>query len=104
MLIAAIGVMLYFGMKLARSIEKKAPPEMRVKLTATGVTLFACMTAVLVVFVAAATLKPEGPLGSFLRSPEGLVAALVGTWVFFSLAGWLFDRIGYPISRRRSNE
>jgi len=101
--VLVIGAMFYFGMRLARTIEKKAPTGMSVQLTRTGLTLYGCMTAVLVIFAAAATLEPDGPLGSLLRRPEGLVAALVATVVFFSVAAWLFERIGYPISRRRKN-
>jgi hypothetical protein len=102
--IAMVGGLFYFGIRLARAIEKKAPTEMRAKLTPTGLTLYGCMTAVLVLFVAATTLEPEGPLGSFLRRPEGLVAALVATVAFFSLAAWLFERVGYPILWRPRNE
>lgn len=102
--IVVIAALFYWGMRLARSIEKKAPPEAGAKITPTGLTLVGCMTAVLVVFAAAATLEPEGPLGSFLRRPEGLLAALVAAVVFFSLAAWLFESIGYPISRRSRKE
>ena len=101
--IAVIAALLYFGMRLARAIEKKAPPEAGAKITPTGVALAGCFTAVLVIFAAAATLEPEGPLGSFLRRPEGLVAALVAAVVFFSLVAWLFERSGYPISRSRKD-
>ena len=101
--VLVIGAMFYLGIRLARTIEKKAPSELSVQVTRTGLTLYGCMTAVLVVFVAAATLKPDGPLGSFLRRPEGLVAALVATAVFFSGVAWLFEKSGYPISRRRKN-
>jgi hypothetical protein len=98
-----IGAMFYFGMTLARTIEKKAPGEMSAKVTLTGLVLYGCMTAVLVLFLAAATLEPDGPLGSFLRRPEGLVAALAATVVFFSVAAWLFEKVGYPISRLGRN-
>ena len=98
-----IGAMFYFGIRLARTIDKRAPSEMSVQVTRTALTLYGCMTAALVIFVAAATLEPDGPLGSFLRRPEGLVAALVATVVFFSVAAWLFEKVGYPISRGRKN-
>jgi hypothetical protein len=101
--IVAIAALFYLGMRLARAIEKKAPPEARANITPTGLALAGCMTATLVVFAVAATLEPEGPLGSFLRRPEGLLAALVAAVVFFSLVAWLFERIGYPISRSRKN-
>jgi len=101
--IVVIAALFYFGMRLAGAIEKKAPPEAGAKMTPTGLALAGCLTAVLVVFAAAATLEPEGPLGSFLRRPEGLVAALVGTVVFFSLIAWLFERIGYPILQSRKD-
>jgi hypothetical protein len=103
-LVLVIGAMFYFGMKLARSIEKNAPRDMRAKLTLTGTALYACMTSVLVLFVAAAILKPEGALGSFLGTLQGVVVALVGTVVFFSIAAWLFDRFGYPISQRAKSK
>ena len=55
--VLVIGAMFYFGMKLARTIERKAPTELSVQLTRTGLTLYGCMTAVLVLFAAAATLE-----------------------------------------------
>ena len=101
--VVVIAPLFYLGMRLARAIEKKAPLAAGGKITPTGLALAGCMTAVLVVFAAAATLEPEGPLGSFLRRPEGLVAALAAAVVFFSVVAWLFERIGYPIARSRND-
>jgi hypothetical protein len=99
--IAVISALYYFGMRLARAIERKAPEsEVAAKVTPTGLALCGCVTALLVLFLTAAKLKPDGPLGSFVRSSEGLMAALVGTVAFFSGAAWFFERIGYPIVRR----
>jgi hypothetical protein len=100
--VLVIGAIFFLGMRLARTIEKKAPSGMTVQVTRTGVALYGCMIVVLVMFAAATTLEPAGPLGSLLRRPEGLVAVLVATVVFFSVAAWLFERIGYPISRRKN--
>src|SRR5690606_24291396 len=101
--VLVIGAMFYFGMRVARTLEKKAPSGLRVQLTRTGLALYGCMTAVLVLFAAAATIEPEGTLGSLLRRPGGLAVTLVATVTFFSVAAWLFERIGYPVSRRRKN-
>ena len=100
-LIAVIGVLVYFGMKLSRAVEKNKPEsDMAARVTPTGLALYGCMTAVLVLFLAAVTLEPDGRLGSFLRSAGGLVVALVGTVVFFSVAAKIFENIGYPILKR----
>jgi hypothetical protein len=53
----------------------------------------------LVLFAAAATLQPDGPLGSFLRTPKGLLAAALGLIVGLSVAGVALERFGMPITR-----
>lgn len=72
----------------------------RVIVTPAGIALFACQAAALVLFAAAATLQPDGPLGSFLRTPKGLLAAGVGLVAGLSIAALALERLGMPITRR----
>jgi hypothetical protein len=104
MTFAVIGAVVYFGVRVSRAVEKNTPRSpMAATLTSTGLALSGCMIALLVLFAAASTLEPEGSLGAFLRSPEGLVAALLGTVVFFAVASAIFDKLGYPIVKREKN-
>lgn len=76
----------------------------RVVVTRAGIALFACQTALLVVFAAAATLQPDGPLGSFLRTPKGFLVAALGVIAGLSIAGLALERFGMPITRHEDAE
>jgi ACR3 family arsenite efflux pump ArsB len=77
---------------------RAARREMR-KITLAGFALYACLTLVLIVFCAAYQLQPDGPLGSFLHQPMGLLAAFLLTVVGFGVAETLLRKLGAPTMR-----
>jgi ACR3 family arsenite efflux pump ArsB len=78
--------------------RRHAAQEMRT-ITPAGFALYACLTLVLLVFCAAYQLQPDGPLGSFLHQPMGLLATLLMTVIGFGVAETLLRKLGAPTMR-----
>lgn len=103
--LAVIGLFIYFGRKLSRAIEKQGSGrDLALSITPTGTVLFACIVGFWIVCVAARKLAPEGYLGAFLNTPDGVAVVLFGSVLFSGVAGAILEKLGYPIARRKEHD
>jgi hypothetical protein len=100
MLPVGIAVLAVVALRFARRLIRKRPEtEGAKRVTLTGFALYGCVTLMLLLGVAAPKLAPEGPLGRFLSTPQGMLAYYVAVSVGFSVAASALSRLGYPILR-----
>ena len=99
--LAVIGLVIYFGLKLSRAMQKHSPnSEFVQSITLSGTALFASMVAFWIICAAARELKPQSSLGAFLGTVEGVIAVFVASIFFISVAGAILEKLGYPIMKR----
>jgi len=95
-----VALVIYFGMKLNRAVNKNAPEiNFPLKVTMTGTVLWACVVGFWVTCAAARGLRPDSSFGGFLNTTDGLVSVFVGSILFAVIAGAIFEKLGYPIAR-----
>ncbi len=100
--VPVIGLVIYLGRKLSRGVEKQASDSDRaLNITPTGTILFACIVGFWIICVAARKLAPDGTLGAFLNTSDGVALVLIGSVLFGGVAGAILEKIGYPIARRK---
>ena len=84
-----------FGRKRAPRIRRTSTGSiLDVQVRPSGLALMAVFTLVLVLFAAAITLAPDGPLGSFLRTPRGALAAFLAAVAGFSVVAIALEKCG----------
>jgi hypothetical protein len=90
----------------SRTTSRFAPPGSLLmwRVTPTGCVVMGIHALLLTTFAAARTLEPNGPLGFFLESPQGTVAAVVATVVGMSIVGSVFASAGKPLFIRDSRD
>lgn len=99
-----IGLVICFGRKLSRAIEKQASDnDLALSITPAGTVLFACIVAFWIICVAARKLAPEGHLGAFVNTSDGVAVVLIGSVVFSGVAGAILEKLGYPIARKKEH-
>ncbi len=96
-----IGLLIYFGLKLNRAVGKHAPEtNFPLNITWSGNVLFACMVAFWICCVAIRGHRPESSFGAFLNTPDGVAAAIIGSFFFAAIAGAVLEKFGYPIAKK----
>ena len=99
--LVVIGLLIYFGLKLNRAVGKHAPEiNFPFNITWSGNVLFACVVAFWVCCVTIRALRPESSFGTFLNSPDGVPAALIGSIFFAAIAGVVLEKLGHPIAKK----
>jgi len=95
-----VALVIYFGMKLSRAVNKNAPGiNFPLKVTMTGTVLWACVVGFWVICAVARKLKPDSSFGDFLNTMDGLATVIVGSIFFAAIAGVILEKLGYPIAR-----
>jgi UDP-N-acetylmuramyl pentapeptide phosphotransferase/UDP-N-acetylglucosamine-1-phosphate transferase len=99
-----VAVLVYFGIRFSKHLQRESPEnDLALRLSPTGVGLCVFMVALLLLGVAARALSPDGPLGRFLQDARGIVAGCVGLSIVMLIAGLVFEKLGYPITKRGGN-
>ena len=65
-------------------------------VTPTGLVLAACLVLLLVLGLGLRQLASESAIGGFLESPGGVLIALAGAWLAFTVAYVVLTMLGYP--------
>jgi len=87
------------GIWAKRQIKSRAPnSRVLARITPTGAALAACLTVTMVAGVAARKLAPDGLLGSFLSTEQGMLIAVVVGWLVFTVAATVLTMLGHPIA------
>ncbi len=95
-----VALVIYFGMKLNRAINKNAPEiNFPLRVTMTGTVLWACVVGFWVICAVARKLRPDSSFGDFLNTMDGLASVIVGSIFFAAIAGAILEKLGYPIAR-----
>ena len=95
-----IGLVIYFGMKLNRAVNKNGPDiNFPLKVTMTGTVLWACVVGFWVTCATARELRPDSSFGDFLNTTDGIASVFVGSIFFAVIAGAILEKLGYPIAR-----
>lgn len=103
--LSVIGLVIYFGRKLSRAVEKQdSDSYLKLSITTTGTVLFACLTGFWIICIAARKLAPESYLGAFLNTSDGVPVVLIGSVLFSGVAGAILEKLGYPIARRTASD
>jgi hypothetical protein len=100
-----IMVTLFFaGRWLSRYWSQRHPTSHAVaEVTPTGMVLYGCLVLALVVGAAVRKADPDGPLGLFLNSRDGLQIAIVVAVVIFALAWTALELLGHSPIRRKGD-
>ncbi len=99
--LAVIGILVYFGLKLNKTVEKHSGEiSVPLHITMTGTTLWACVVGFWVICAIARELRPESLLGDFLNKTDGVAVVFAGSIVVAVIAGTVLEKLGYPIAKR----
>ena len=99
--LTVIGLLINFGLKLNRAVGNHAPEiNFPLNITLSGNILFACVVAFWICCVAIRALRPESSFGAFLNGPDGIAAAIIGSFFFAAIAGAVLEKFGYPIAKK----
>jgi hypothetical protein len=97
---------LFFGIRWLAF--RYLPQEKRVHhrmlaITPSGFALCGCLLVALLLLFSAPQLQPNGPLGTFLRQPGGMVAGILLIMVSCTIAERILRKLGHPTTRVRND-
>lgn len=96
-----IGLVIYFGMKLNRAVQKEAPEsKFTLHLSLTGTALMACIVTFWLICLVAGKIRPDTSFGAFVGTVDGVGTVIVGSIFFAGIAGAIAEKLGHPIAIR----
>ena len=100
--LVVIGLVIHFGLKLNKTVLRNTPDSeiLQSRLTPIGAAFYACMVGFWVICVVARELRPEGWLGAFVGTVDGVVTVFVGSLLLAGITEAILKRLGYPIAKR----
>lgn len=102
--LVVIGLLIYFGLKINKAVGKHAAGlDLPLNISWSGNILFACLVAFWICCMVIRGLRPEGSFGTFLNTPDGLAAALIGSIFIAAIAAAILEKLGYPITKNDDN-
>jgi len=97
----AIGLVIYFGLKLNKAVLKRAPEmAMPLYITPVGTGLWACVVGFWLICLVAVKLRPDTALGQFAGSFDGAGLVFIGSMLVAAISGAILEKIGYPIATK----
>lgn len=99
--LVVVGVVIYFGLRLNKAVETQASRNnFPLKVTLTGIALWACVVGFWVICAVARELRPASFLGELLRTIDGIASVVAGSILLAVIAGLILEKLGYPIAKR----
>jgi hypothetical protein len=99
-----IGLVIYFGLRLNKSVLKHAPEiAFPINITFTGTVLLASVVGFWIICLAAGKLRPESSLGAFVGTADGVAAVIVGSIFVAGIAGAILEKLGFPIAKKEEH-